>query len=500
MTQVIPISSIHVPEDRQRRSFPSQEMDELKASILTEKGLMCPILVRPKGEGSYTLVAGERRLRAVSEILIPYNHGNTEIPPGHIPAVVKDFSDDMEATEAELHENVVRLNLTWQEQVDAIARLHELKKLRNPNHKIGDTAYLIDSGDNEAYASPHSYKKVKASVLVNQFMHIPEVAKAGSLQDAMKVATREIERELLLKLRNKKEEIELEKTRLKEEMKADANGSDTDVANLDGLMPDGAAEDVDPFLAGVFSSRNDSYVIEGDMRDALKQIPDGSINVVITDPPYGVDAEQFQGGGGTALRHDYEDTNTSGLYKALVNGLDRVCAATAHAYIFYDPYVEVEINDITQEDYTRVVSMHQYLTSLFSPEWRVRRTPLIWSKGNTGTLVDGGVQGYRRSYEHILFATRGSRPCSAVISDVLVFPIVKDKVHAAQKPVELYDKLLSMSAIPGDCVLDCFAGSGTIFHAARRYFVKAIGIEKKPVYVEMCKLALEGKMPGKAEV
>jgi len=109
-----------------------------------------------------------------------------------------------------------------------------------------------------------------------------------------------------------------------------------------------------------------------------------------------------------------------------------------------------------------------------------------------GKLSEGTGQGYSRNYEVILFATRGSRPCSRVARDVIEITADANKIHAAQKPVELYKYLLAMSAIPGDTVLDAFAGSGTIFKAARELFLTPIGIELNPKFATYCRMALEG--------
>ena len=46
--KIVPIGSIKVPDSRQRTVFPEQEMEDLKQSILSQKGLMCPILLRPR--------------------------------------------------------------------------------------------------------------------------------------------------------------------------------------------------------------------------------------------------------------------------------------------------------------------------------------------------------------------------------------------------------------------------------------------------------------------
>ena len=93
-----------------RRTFTEAELAELEAS-LRANGLLQPITVRPKGQGKWELVAGERRLRAATRL------GWTEIP-----AVVRDFDDRAMLTLA-LVENLQRSDLNALEEAEGYQRL-----------------------------------------------------------------------------------------------------------------------------------------------------------------------------------------------------------------------------------------------------------------------------------------------------------------------------------------------------------------------------------------
>ena len=93
-----------------RRTFTEPELAELESSIKAS-GLLQPIIVRSRGEGRWELVAGERRLRAVSRL------GWTEIP-----AVVRDFDDRAMLTLA-LVENLQRADLNPLEEAEGYQRL-----------------------------------------------------------------------------------------------------------------------------------------------------------------------------------------------------------------------------------------------------------------------------------------------------------------------------------------------------------------------------------------
>ncbi|MFN4232915.1 ParB/RepB/Spo0J family partition protein [Thermus sp.] len=94
----LPLSAIRPNPHQPRRRFAQESLEELAASI-REKGLLQPLLVRPKGEG-YELVAGERRLRAAEMAGLK-----------EVPVLIRDLTDQ-EAMEVALVENLQREDLT----------------------------------------------------------------------------------------------------------------------------------------------------------------------------------------------------------------------------------------------------------------------------------------------------------------------------------------------------------------------------------------------------
>ena len=100
--------------DNPRRYFDRRKHDELVASIL-RRGILQPILLRPTNEadGTYAIVAGERRYRAAVEAF------GAE---GHVPVVIREMTDQ-EALEAAIDENDVRDDASETEQADAAVRV-----------------------------------------------------------------------------------------------------------------------------------------------------------------------------------------------------------------------------------------------------------------------------------------------------------------------------------------------------------------------------------------
>jgi ParB family chromosome partitioning protein len=100
-----------VPNPKQpRREFSESELQELQLSLQTS-GLLQPIAVRPRGDGKFELIAGERRFRAASRL------GWTTIP-----AVVRDVSDEQLLSLA-LVENLQREDLNPIEEAQGYRQL-----------------------------------------------------------------------------------------------------------------------------------------------------------------------------------------------------------------------------------------------------------------------------------------------------------------------------------------------------------------------------------------
>ncbi len=108
----LPVASIAPSPNQPRRRFDEQSLNEL-ASSLGERGVLQPVLVRPKPDGTYELVAGERRWRAAQLAGLK-----------QIPALVRE-REDAEALEVALIENMAREDLNPVEEARACAALVE---------------------------------------------------------------------------------------------------------------------------------------------------------------------------------------------------------------------------------------------------------------------------------------------------------------------------------------------------------------------------------------
>lgn len=418
MPHILPVSAVVVPEGRQRKTFTPETITELKQSILTN-GLINPITVEPSSDGTFILLCGERRLRALRTMSSEqFVHGTDVIPPGHVPAVfIKDLSE-IKRAEIEFAENVDREQLPWQERIEAIARLDELRKRYNPSHTTLDTAKEVLGQDVGSSAA----QGVREAVRVAAFLDDPDVAKAKSLREATKIVDKKtvqaFERQLVQKL-----------------------GASIVPATIHTPLC-------------------------GDTFTILPTLPAHHFDIILTDPPYGVDADTFkmQSSSESGTRHDYSDDTPFAIECAKLIAQEgfRVCKPNAHLYMFCD----LELFYVHWRD-------------LFTAAgWTVWPNPIIWDKCGVGMLL-GNANGPRHTYEAILFAVKGGRRVtSAGKPDVISIRPSQAALHPAEKPAALYAELLSRSRIPGDSVLDPFMGSGPIFPAANVHTLKATGIER----------------------
>lgn len=109
---LIPIELIQPNLDQPRRSFDEDALNDLANSI-REKGVIQPLILRkdPKTEGSYQIVAGERRWRASQMVGLH-----------ELPAIIRDFNDT-EVLEIAIIENIQRSDLN---PVDEAQGYHQL--------------------------------------------------------------------------------------------------------------------------------------------------------------------------------------------------------------------------------------------------------------------------------------------------------------------------------------------------------------------------------------
>jgi|SRR5687768_6638353 len=415
---LVNIHDIKIPENRQRKEFARKDLDDLKVSILS-KGLLHPPVVRNDG---VTLVAGERRLRALKELnqeegLIVY-HGEV-LPDNFIPVNKLADLDPLEVMEAELEENVIRVDLTWQEKAHATNKLKTLRAAQA--EKAGKTHTVSDLTEEIRGTKDGGHGRlVKELLVLGENLHIPEVAKAKTQKEAVKVLRKIKETEWRAELASK---VDLKKV--------------------------------------------EHDIRLGDMFHLTPTLPDDYFDLILADPPYGVDADSF--GDMSDTGHNYKDDweTAHAIYRFIAIEGYRIAKKEAHCYIFCS------------------IEHFQKISAEFDlAGWDVWPRPLIWNKGNG--MLSRPEHGPRYTYECILFASRGNRKVLSVRNDVITVSGDKRLSHGAQKPVDLYVDLISRSCLPGNRIFDPTGGSGTTISAAAQTRCIATLFEIDPGNFNIC--------------
>lgn len=241
-TVMLPISDVVIPEGRFRDADPKTV--ELIAASYLKFGQLQPILI----ERNNTLIDGLHRVTAKQV------NGDTMIA-----CVYRDEADELFLKELELEANIQRKDMTWLEREKAIATLHKIKQLRDPNWGQSQTQAAIGAA-RQADVS-------QALQLTKMIELFPELEQAKSKNQALSWA----------------------KAKAKSLLRVD------EVKNN--------------VLDYTFIDRK---IVLGDSVDVIKEIPDESFHAVITDPPFGINYDDRKSGTAGSLT-DYEDSEASYL-------------------------------------------------------------------------------------------------------------------------------------------------------------------------------------------
>lgn len=208
-----------------------------------------------------------------------------------------------------------------------------------------------------------------------------------------------------------------------------------------------------------------------DCLKVLKEIPDSSIDLVITDLPYfvlpkGKNEDKFEWDNFESVEAFLEFTSQ------WFTECKRILKNDSFMFIFWSQkYLKEGFN-------------------LFDPARLI-----FWNYVN---LVMGGNGDFAYDYEPVFVVKKGNpklvegkhncvlrytKPQSNFNSDKLV--------HPCQKSLSLLEHLVSISSKEDDVVLDCFMGSGTTGAACMKMGRDFIGIEQNPGYFEITKTRIE---------
>jgi len=411
----IKISSIAI-EERQREDL--KDIMLLSKSI-EEVGQLVPIIVE---KGTNRLIAGERRIQAMRLL------GRDEVD-----AVFQEDLTEAMRYKIELMENLMRENLSWDEEVKAIAELARLEQAESGQRKPGRRGEFDQSGAKslDDIAKGLGMSKARLSqdlTMANALETFPRLAEEPNKTTAFKRYKRALSSVIASELLTRGE------INTREELKL------------------GKAEEL------------------------IVDVGDGTIDLVTFDPPFGIelDTSASQGISGSGEDYKFEDTleRSRKLCSTLFPQFFRVMKPDSVLLMFYP------------------IQYYQWfydeLVKTFGVDG-VFKIPLIWNKGRGGTLFTG--YSFSGSYETIFFARKGKPVLSKDRGDVFNFTRVHGQklIHVAERPVELYKEMIECATHPGASILDPTFGSAASIEAAMLTNRKAIGFEEaSSTYARAC--------------
>lgn len=196
----------------------------------------------------------------------------------------------------------------------------------------------------------------------------------------------------------------------------------------------------------------------GDCLELMKQLPDKSIDLVLTDPNYGIDyGGQLKGKGVQSIDgREFSDKNGWKSYGSPEWDKERMSIEQAR--------------EILRVSKNQIIWGGNYFADYFPPSqgW------LIWNKGQRNfSLADGELAW--TSFDKALRIFDYSR--AEHLND-------EERIHPTQKPLKLFQWCLNLRSKEGDLILDCFSGSGTTAIACHNLKRNFICIERDKEYFE----------------
>lgn len=405
-----PPHEITVREDLPRYRKDSKKVQSLLESILKNKQLH-PIVVTEDHE----LIAGGRRLAAC--LLGGIN----------VRCTYKANLTPIQIRELELEENLQREDLSPADEADAIADLHVLKQEIYGETSSGKEGgwRLVDTADAISMSKGHVIDNINISAALKDFPELRVLKTKKAIKKAVKGCQQVADRaeaiqewELLIQ---KEDEIAL-------------------------LLVEASID--------------------------MEEVEDNSIDVLLTDPPYGIEIDKIASsvggttGGVSTTGYTFDDSTERALalYKILAAESYRFTTENAHAYIFIGP-----------EFFSLIREM------MIEAGWDAYIKPIIWVKRESGQC-NMPERWPSSCYEMILYCRKATSKLvvQGMPDWIPEDPVLESKrLHRAEKPVPLLQKLLTRTSLPGQRLYDPFMGSGSSLEAGLRQKLIVRGCDKK---------------------
>ena len=207
-------------------------------------------------------------------------------------------------------------------------------------------------------------------------------------------------------------------------------------------------------------------LLQGDCLELMKDIPDGSVDMILADPPYGMD---YQSNRRTATDqfNKIENDNNLDWLDEFASEAHRVMRDNTSAYVFCS-WHKIDV-----------------FKQAFQRKFKIKNV-LVWVKNNHGS---GDLKGaYAPKHEFVLYMHKGrslfreGRSPDVIQADKVHGGVM---VHPTEKPIPLLEVFIKNNSDVDDVVLDPFMGSGTTGVACKNLGRSFIGMELDDGYFDV---------------
>ena len=246
-------------------------------------------------------------------------------------------------------------------------------------------------------------------------------------------------------------------------------------------------------------------ILSGDCIEAMKSLPDASIDLVFADPPYnlqlGGDLNRPDGSHVDAVTDDWDKFDSFAAYDSFTRDwlaeARRILKPNGTIWVIGSYHNIFRVGATLQDQGFWILN------------------DIIWRKANPMPNFKGTR--FTNAHETLIWASQSEKAkytfnyrAMKTLNDELqmrsdwVLPICGGqerlkkggtKVHPTQKPEALLYRVMLACTKPGDVVLDPFFGTGTTGAVARRLRRRWIGIEREPKYVKVAKERINSTLP-----
>lgn len=211
----------------------------------------------------------------------------------------------------------------------------------------------------------------------------------------------------------------------------------------------------------------------GDCLELMKNIPDGSVDLVLTDPPYGM---AFKSNYRKEKYNEIKNDKSLEWLEKYVGECFRILKYNTAVY-FFCSWHNVDV-----------------FKQAIEKKFKIKNI-LIWEKNNTSM---GDLKGsYAPKYEMIIFAHKGRKLLNGFrYADIIKANRTGNKLHPTEKPVDLLELFIKNSSDENAVVFDGFMGSGSTGVACVNTNRRFIGIELDEGYFNIAKKRIEEAIQG----